>query len=92
MWYCSFHASAVSGTDAVSGPVLVGGLVVNSFLLFSDADRVVKTKQVLKDKEFPEEYPLTVYTFTPEVGMSFMHLWIHGIQICIFLEKNLPEW
>ncbi|XP_049327329.1 uncharacterized protein LOC103026854 isoform X3 [Astyanax mexicanus] len=54
--------------EMVQYPTHLEGVAFVTFDNWRDADRVVKSNQVLKDKEFKEEHPLTVYTYTPEVA------------------------
>ncbi|KAI4876275.1 hypothetical protein NFI96_021872 [Prochilodus magdalenae] len=65
-----FQSTRSHGGDVedVQYPTHLKGVAFVTFENWRDADRVVRINQVLKDKEFAEEYPLTVYKFTPEVA------------------------
>ncbi|KAG9261047.1 RNA-binding protein 43 [Astyanax mexicanus] len=65
-----FQCTRSHGGDVemVQYPTHLKGVAFVTFDNWRDADRVVKSNQVLKDKEFKEEHPLTVYTYTPEVA------------------------
>ncbi|XP_036416976.1 RNA-binding protein 43-like isoform X2 [Colossoma macropomum] len=64
-----FQSARSQGGDVkeVQYPTHLKGVAFITFENWQDADRVVECNQMLKDKEFDEEYPLTVYKFTPEV-------------------------
>ncbi|KAL7831353.1 hypothetical protein SRHO_G00308560 [Serrasalmus rhombeus] len=64
-----FQSTRSQGGDVkeVQYPTHLKGVAFITFEDWQDADRVVGFNQMLKDKEFDEEFPLTVYKFTPEV-------------------------
>ncbi|KAL7833920.1 hypothetical protein AOLI_G00288800 [Acnodon oligacanthus] len=64
-----FQSARSHGGDVkkVQYPTHLKGVAFITFENWQDADRVVEFNQLLKDKEFDEEFPLTVYKFTPEV-------------------------
>ncbi|XP_072527241.1 RNA-binding protein 43-like [Salminus brasiliensis] len=66
-----FQSARSHGGDVeeVEYPTHLKGVAFVTFESWRDADKVVKCNQVLKDREFQEEYPLTVYMYTPEVAL-----------------------
>ncbi|XP_030628047.1 RNA-binding protein 43 [Chanos chanos] len=53
--------------DKVHYPTSFRGVAFVTFGSPEDADRVVKYTQVMTDKEFPQDYTLTVFKYTSEV-------------------------
>lgn len=40
----------------------------NKTCILTDAEMVIRKKQIMCDKEFPQDYPITVYKFTQDVS------------------------
>ncbi|XP_029929588.1 uncharacterized protein LOC115374680 [Myripristis murdjan] len=65
-----FQSSRSDGGDVedVKYPTNLNGVAFVTFERAKDAERVVKKEQqVMRDKEFPEDYHLTVFPFTADV-------------------------
>ncbi|XP_071392899.1 uncharacterized protein [Centroberyx affinis] len=65
-----FQSSRSHGGDVedIRYPTNLKGVAFVTFEEAKDAERVVrKDLQIMKDKEFPEDYHLTVFPFTPDV-------------------------
>uniref|UniRef100_A0A4W5PTM9 RRM domain-containing protein n=1 Tax=Hucho hucho TaxID=62062 RepID=A0A4W5PTM9_9TELE len=64
-----FQSSRSHGGDVenIKYPTSFKGVAFVTFENTRDAEMVCRKKQIMCDKEFPQDYPLTVYTFTQDV-------------------------
>ncbi|KAM9397181.1 uncharacterized protein ACWYII_032579 isoform 1-T4 [Salvelinus alpinus] len=64
-----FQSSRSHGGDVenVKYPTSFKGVAFVTFENTRDAEMVIRKKQIMCDKEFPQDYPITVYKFTQDV-------------------------
>ncbi|KAL1021793.1 hypothetical protein UPYG_G00018040 [Umbra pygmaea] len=64
-----FQSSRSHGGDVekVEYPTNFKGVGFVTFEKNTDAEKVITKEQIMRDKEFPQDYHLTVYKFTPDV-------------------------
>ncbi|XP_055764584.1 uncharacterized protein LOC129840611 [Salvelinus fontinalis] len=64
-----FQSSRSHGGDVenIKYPTSFKGVAFVTFENTRDAETVIRKKQIMCDKEFPQDYPITVYKFTQDV-------------------------
>ncbi|XP_029603395.1 uncharacterized protein LOC115188736 isoform X2 [Salmo trutta] len=64
-----FQSSRSHGGDVenIKYPTSFKGVAFVTFENTRDAEMVIRKKQIMCDKEFPQDYPITVYKFTQDV-------------------------
>ncbi|XP_071392823.1 uncharacterized protein [Centroberyx affinis] len=83
-----FQSSRSHGGDVedIRYPTNLKGVAFVTFEEAKDAERVVrKDLQIMKDKEFPEDYHLTVFPFTPDV---FFYVTSATVDLSVFSDDQ----
>ncbi|KAK6325675.1 hypothetical protein J4Q44_G00050170 [Coregonus suidteri] len=87
--FIHFQSSRSHGGDVedIKYPSSFKGVAFVTFENTRDAEMVIRNEQIMCDKEFPQDYPLTVYKFTQDV-LFYINA---KVNLSIFGDKEQQE-